>query len=163
MDEGYAESLASASSFDEIFELVKKVVSKRLGMRRAGLGLILMDLPNDVGAFHYIGSNTIVLNRSLLDAISKLSGSKVELNSYIFVVLLHEYLHSLGITDEFHVRTLVESIVREAFGEEHPAMEFVRKPLDAIYPKLRLLGSGSVGEDIEVVKDFDMENARYIS
>lgn len=163
MKKEYSERLALASSFDEIFELVKKIVSEELGMRRAGLGLILMDLPSHVGAFHYIGSNVIVINRSLLDAISKLSKDKIEINSYVFVVLLHEYLHSLGITDELYVRALVEKIVKEFFGEEHPTNEFIKKPIDVIYPKLKLLSTNSIGENVEVVKDFDTENAKYIS
>lgn len=159
----YVEKLASASSFDDIFRLVKQIVKRELGLRRAGLALILMDLPNDVGAFHYIGSNTIVLNKRILDVISRSSSSKIELNSYIFVVLLHEYLHSLGIYDELKIRALVESIVKDAFGENHPAMEFATKLPEVIYPKLKLLEKRSAGGDVEIVRDFDTENTKYIS
>lgn len=159
----YIERLASAESFDGVFDVVKKAVRDVLSLHRAGLGLILMDMPNNVGAFHYIGSNVIAVNKSLLDAVSKLAEDKVELNSYIFVVLLHEYIHSLGMTDELQVRSLVERVVRETLGEEHPTMLFATRPLDRIYPQVRQLGPGSVGERVEIVKDFDMESARYIS
>ncbi len=58
--------LASAEGFDEVFELVKKAVDQVLGIHRAGLSLVLGDIPNQVGAYHEMGSNAIVMNRNLV-------------------------------------------------------------------------------------------------
>ena len=41
--------LASAGGFDDVFELVKKAVDQSLGIHRAGLSLVLGDIPNNVG------------------------------------------------------------------------------------------------------------------
>jgi len=38
----------------------------------------------------------VVLNRTLLRTIETLARSKEEVNSYVFMVLAHEYIHSLA-------------------------------------------------------------------
>jgi hypothetical protein len=68
--------------------------------RRGGLMLYLANLPPQIGALHQVGSNSIVLNRLVLKAIESLAKSRRELNSFIYTILLHEYLHSLGYIDE---------------------------------------------------------------
>ena len=57
--------------------------------------LLLADLPLRLGAFHGVGTNSIVMNRTLLDRIVKSGHSRLEVNSFIYSILLHEYLHSL--------------------------------------------------------------------
>ncbi len=84
--------------------------------------LILDDLPLNVGAYHVVGSNAIIVNRRVLEVVKQRSKNREEVNSYLFVVLMHEYLHSLGLTDEAEVRSLVRRITVEMLGEEHPAV-----------------------------------------
>lgn len=162
MRKEFREKLAGARGFGEIFELVKRSVREVLGLHRAGLELVLMDLPNAVGAFHQIGSNLIVMNRSLLEGLAHLVKNRVEVNSYVFVVLLHEYLHSLGFMDEEEVRVLVKRVVRETLGEDHMAYHMADASIYELYPELKMLGPGEVGKETKLVKDFDRENTHYI-
>jgi len=61
------------------------------------------------------------MNRALIDRVVESQVALNEMKSFIYSVLLHEYLHSLGICDELKVRRLTYQISREALGEEHPA------------------------------------------
>ena len=121
----YVKSLDQSRDFSDIFLLVKKTVKETLGEARVGLMLVLADLPSQIGAFHEIGSNAIVLNRKLLNAFIKSGKSFREIHSYIYTILLHEYLHSLGHLDEHSVRELSYRITKEVLGENHPATQFV--------------------------------------
>jgi len=66
-----AEQLDSSENFGDVFEIVKRSVKDQLGKERAGLMLVLADLPMHLGAFHGVGTNSIVMNRALLDRIVK--------------------------------------------------------------------------------------------
>ncbi len=154
--------LAEAESFGEIFSLVKRAVEETLGLRRAGLELALMELPNMVGGVHQVGTNTIILNKTIIEALARLVKSRLELNSYIFMVLLHEYIHSLGFLEEEEVREIVRKVIRSILGEDHPAYEMALKPIFELYPELSSLGPGSIGDKAEIVKDFDREGIHYI-
>ncbi|MBS7623664.1 hypothetical protein KEJ39_08360 [Candidatus Bathyarchaeota archaeon] len=123
----YAKRLDESRDFADVFTLVKRAVKETLAQARAGLMLVLADLPLQVGAFHEVGSNTIVLNRRLLGAVMRSCKSTLEINSYVFAVLLHEYLHSLGHVDEREVRELSFQVARSCLGEDHPAMNFLVK------------------------------------
>lgn len=157
-----AERLARNLSFDEIFELVKKTVEKSLRKHRAGLTLVLNELPNAIGAYHEVGSNLIVMNRTILDAVAALGKTKEELNGFIFSILLHEYLHSLGYLDETEVRKLVYHIVEENLGRDHVATRMAGLGIVEIYPELRYLGEGAVGQKPEIIKNFDKSSMSYI-
>jgi hypothetical protein len=121
----YIEMLDKSKDFQEIFSLVKKAVKKTVNEARVGLMLVLASLPERIGAYHEIGSNAIVLNRRLLDAVIKSGKSFREINSYIFTILLHEYLHSLGHLDEHQVKEISYKVTSNILGENHPATNFV--------------------------------------
>jgi len=157
-----SEEVERAEGFEELFRLVKRVVEEKLGLRRAGLMLVLGEIPNHILAFHAVGSNMIVMNRQVLELLEKLNRPRKEVNSYIFTVLLHEYLHSLGYIDEREVRWLVKAVIRESLGREHPAYSLATQPLSAVFPEVASLGPGGVGQDFKIVRDFDRENATYI-
>lgn len=159
---GLAEALEGAEGLEEIFKLVKRVVEERLGLRRAGLMLVLGEIPNYILAFHAVGSNTIVMNGPVLEAIAKLKRPKREVNSYVFTVLMHEYLHSLGYLDEREVRWLVRAVIRESLGTGHPAYSLATRPLLEVFPEVASLGPGGMREKFEIIRDFDRENATYI-
>ncbi len=154
-------NLENAKNFQEIFKIVKKSVKKVLGRERAGLMLVLADLPLHVGAFHGIGSNSIVMNRRLLEAVEERNGTKLEINSYIFMILLHEYLHSLGCVDERVTKRLVYEISIEVFGEGHPATKMAIDGLAKLVnnPSARSLQNGRYPE---IVKEFDPSYKSYI-
>jgi len=121
-------ALSSSEGFDPIFEMVKTATERTLGRHRAGLTLVLGDIPNDVGAYHQMGSNTIVMNRNLLRIVEKLSRTRSKRNSYVFMILLHEYLHSLGFTSDRQVRSLGKQISDEFLGRRHMASEMAVRP-----------------------------------
>lgn len=87
------EKLDEAMGFDEIFGLVKHVVESKLGLRRAGLMLILSEAPSFILAYHEVGSNSIVLNKLVLKALQRINRPKREVNGYIFTVLLLSLIH----------------------------------------------------------------------
>ncbi len=84
------ERLDQCQDFGDVFELVKKSAEHSLGRRRAGLMLYLAKLPNHIGAFHTMGTNGIVMNRTTLDMITHGARSLREINSYVYSILLHE-------------------------------------------------------------------------
>ena len=155
--------LESCNGFGDVFEVVKRAVQKSLGMRRAGLTLVLGDIPTHIGAYHVMGSNTIVLNRTLYEAVSSLASGRTELNAYLFAILTHEYLHSLGITEEMMVRQLVQKVGEECLGPEHPAVVMASRGIWNVYPGLQGLRGAESPPDYEVVKDFDTSSMPYIA
>ena len=158
--ENFTEHLDRCRDYGDLFELVKRLVKRKLGRERAGLMLYLGNLPLHIGAFHGVGSNGIVINKRLLNLIS--FDSATEINSYIFTLLLHEYLHSLGYMDERHVRRLVYEICKEAFGEEHPATKFaISLPRSKIIPSKPHLDEKD--NELEIIKDFERSHVSYIS
>jgi len=159
----YSEELDRCENFGDVFELVKKSVKDSLGQWRAGLMLYLADLPMYIGAFHGVGSNAIVMNRRLLDLTVKSSRSRREINSYVFYILLHEYLHSLGYIEEDKVRRLVHAVAERTFGEEHPATQMAVTGPAAILSRIHRPVEEPSGSDVEIVRDFDRSNQTYFS
>jgi hypothetical protein len=154
--------LAHAESFDRIFEMVKTATEESLGRHRAGLTLVLGDIPNSVGAYHQMGSNTIVMNRNLLKIVQKLSRSKARVNSYVFMILLHEYLHTLGFESDKQVRDLSQQISRRFFGGRHLAGDMAVKPLDRFFPDLPKFVAFRDKGAYETVHRFDSSSTPYI-
>lgn len=156
----YSEQLDKADGYGEIYNIVKNTVEERLGLHRAGLTLVLMDLPQHVLGMHQMGSNAIVMDKKILDAIDTYSSSRVERNSYIFVVLLHEYLHSFNIASEGRVRSLVLDVVEYAFGKDHPVHYAALNPLSLFENKpIMIRHSPSIPS---VIRDFDRESMPFI-
>jgi hypothetical protein len=155
-------ALASASGFDTIFEMVKAATERSLGRHRAGLTLVLGDIPNNVGAYHQMGSNTIVMNRNLLKIVQKLSKSKTRANSYIFMILLHEYLHTLGFESDERVRVMSRQISSAFFGGRHLAGDMAVRPLDQFFPDLPKFAAFRDKGMYETVHRFDSSSTPYI-
>jgi hypothetical protein len=154
--------LTSAKNFDEVFTLVKTATEQALGIHRAWLSLVLGDIPNTVGAYHEMGSNAIVMNRNLLKVVQRLSRSKAHVNSYVFMTLLHEYLHALGYADDRQVRELGREIADLFFGPKHPAAEMATSPLDRFFPGLPNFHGFRDKGLYESVPGFDRSSTPYI-
>tara|TARA_B100001971_G_scaffold184386_1_gene182941 strand:+ start:441 stop:848 length:408 start_codon:yes stop_codon:yes gene_type:complete len=123
-------------NLDDIFILVKSV-EITLGQHRVDLMLVLTDLPNTISTYHALGSNYIIMNCIILNAVSTLVKSKVELSSFVFSVLTYEYLHALGYIDEEKVRNLVFRVNEENLGRDHPATRVSSQGIVEIYPELK--------------------------
>ena len=158
----FAEKISNLKDFDETFELVKTVVLHKFKLHRAGLSLILQMMPSSLGAYHMLGSNAIVVNTYLLTQLKNIVKSTEEYNSYVFMVLLHEYLHSLGIVDENTVRQMTFDLCSWMLGNDHTATNMAKNGPSAMYPELRSSIQSQFGRDFQVVKNFDRTNQTYI-
>jgi hypothetical protein len=163
--------LETSENFGDIFEIVKKSVKQQMGMERAGLMLVLADLPMHLGAFHGVGSNQIVMNRALLDRIVAAGHPRIRVNAFVYSILLHEYLHSLGVIDEAEVRRLVNEISLKTFGPNHPAAEIAARGPWSLIREHGFVDTGvAQGPEVdmkqrrvELITDFDRSDRNYIS
>src|SRR6476661_8543210 len=150
----YQNKLLSVKNFNDAFELVKSAVDDQFKMHRAGLSLVLQVLPTQLGAYHVLGSNMIIMNKRILDII-KSKKSLLEYNSYLFMVLCHEYLHSFGIMDEIHVRRMTYNLCQSLLGEGHSASLMARDQPWKVFPELQLDQTNKFGNTFEIIKNFD--------
>lgn len=164
MDEAEAnrKRLDNAQGYSEIWEVVKDTVKTVLGKQRRGMMLFLDDMPLRLGAYHPLGTNNIVLNRALVQIVEATATSKKLLNAFVYTLLLHEYLHTLGYVAETEVRPLVYRVSKACFGEEHIATRLAELGPWSILQGLPLDALRAPKQVIEIVKDFETSNQRYI-
>ena len=143
-------------------KLSKIQPKKSLGEYRVGLMLYLDNLPLQVGAYHPVGSNAIVMNRTLLQIVESTAKSKNVVNAFVYTILLHEYLHALGYLEENTVRPLVYKISNESFGEEHIAPHLARLGPWSILKGLPLDEIEAPKRVVEIVKDLEKQDQKYI-
>lgn len=158
-DPGLDSRLQSAKDLPDIFEVVKYAVRKSTGKERAGLMLGLANLGGGpqgfVGAFYPIATNIIVMNSLPLRRVRETDPALYK--PYVFHILLHEYLHTLGIIDEAATRQKAYEISVMTFGKEHPVTQLAAD-LSKFVPKLVYPVFGwQPTEDfqLELVKGFD--------
>ena len=166
MQTDYRSRLDAAKSLPDIFELVKSLVLKSMNRSRGGLMLGIANLGNNpqgyFGGFFTTGSNVIVLNKIPLERIME---TRPELyKPYVFHVLLHEYIHSLGFLDESDVKSRVLEITRKALGEDHLATQIAADARffikDLAYPGVSWKPDD---EGLELVEGFDRSSVSYIA
>jgi len=161
----YKKSLETAKNFPDIFDLVKKVVKNYLNADQAGLLLGLSDLGayghSYLGAFYSFDANTIVINKRPLNKLKKTSPDLY--NPYVFHVLLHEYIHSLGVVEEDQAKTLAYEITQKYFGKNHLATQ-IAFDLGKFLPNLTFGDDFEPPEDmsIEFISGIDRDNTNYI-
>lgn len=161
----FGQRLEKAGTLADIFEVVKAAVEKRMRRSRAGLMLGLANLGNSphgwFGAFYPVGTNIIVMNNVPMQRIRETDPSLFK--PYVFHVLLHEYLHSLGFLDEQQVREMALDISRHIFGEDHPATRIAADPMsffpNLVYPSVNWQPENV---NIELVDGFDRSSVSYI-
>lgn len=112
-----------------------------------------------IGAFHPVGSNVIVMNKAPLKIIE--ASKRNILKAYVFHVLLHEYLHTLGVLNERHTELFTYDVNLQLFGRSHEAtmMSF---NFDRILPEIILPGFALMPREqtIDILDDF--EKTSYI-
>jgi len=154
--------LDSAEGYSQVWEIVKDTVQVSLGKHRGGMMLFLDDLSLQLGAYHPLGTNNVVLNRALVEIVEAATRSKRLVNAFVYVLLLHEYLHALGYVPEVQVRPLVYEVAKASFGEDHVATQLAKQgpwellkgvPLSALEGRRRVM---------EIVKDFEKTSEGYI-
>jgi hypothetical protein len=153
--------LDQARNYDDVFAVVRESVRRVLGRERVGLGLGLSELPAQIGAYWQVTGNIIVLNERLIRVLDA-TEPQAQRTAYLYVVILHEYLHSLGFLDERTDRQIVSRVASQALGEDHAAARLARGDLWEIFPQLRGAGTGD-GQRVKIVRGFDSESTnRYI-
>ncbi len=156
---GFEHVLDRTADYDRVFRVVRDAVHRELGLERPGLGLGLSNLPPSIGAYWQVTGNLIVLNEGLVQAMRANASSPLELNSFVYVILAHEYLHSLGYLDEGAVRKVTARVTRAAFGADHPATRMAEGDLWQLYPFLAYAPGGN-GQRIKVVRGFDLASTQ---
>jgi hypothetical protein len=154
-----ARVLEANADYDTVFRVVRGAVHQVLGIERPGLGLGLSDLPPYVGAYWQVTGNLIVLNEGLVAAMRANAQNPLEFNSFVYVILAHEYLHSLGYLDETAVRRVTAHVTRAAFGADHPATRMAEGDLWRLYPFLAYAPGGR-GRRLKVVSRFDLSSTQ---
>ena len=158
----FAHALDAPADYDTVFRVVRNAVRGVLGIERPGLGLGLSNLPPQLGAYWQVTGNLIVMNEGLVNAMRANARSPTELNSFLYVILAHEYLHSLGYLDEGAVREVTARVTRTAFGADHVATHMAEGDLWRLYPFLAYAPGGN-GRRLKVVTKFDLDTTdRYI-
>jgi hypothetical protein len=152
-------TLEGNADYDAVFRVVRGAVHYVLGIERPGLGLGLSNLPPYVGAYWQVTGNLIVLNEGLVQAMRANATSPLEFNSFVYVILAHEYLHSLGYLDERAVRKVTAQVTRAALGPDHPATRMAEGDLWRLFPFLAYAPTGN-GQRLKVVSRFDLASTQ---
>jgi len=158
----YHSRLENAEGYGEVWEIVKATAKSSLNERRVGMMLFLDNLPLLLGAYHSLGTNNIVLNRALVNIVEAASKSKRLINSFVYVLLLHECLHALGRPREAQVRPLIYKISRESFGQDHITTQLAELGPWSILEGIPLDTMDVPKRVIEIVKDFEKVDKKYI-
>lgn len=158
----FCSMIDSADGFKEVWEIVKETVKVFLGKERLRMLLFLDDMPLNLGAYHQLGTNNIVLNRSLLNIVETVTKSKKLVNAFVYSILTHEYLHSLGHVSEVEVRSLVYDISKHCFGEKHIATSLAEKTPWSLLKGIPLNEMKLPKSPMELIKDLEKPNHSYI-
>lgn len=154
--------LDKADGYGEVWNIVKDSVASALHKRRSGMMLFLDDLPIQLGAYHPVGTNNIVLNRTLIQIVQAAKESKTLINALIYNLLLHEYLHALGEYSELEVRRLVVEVAQKCFGKEHVASAIAEKSPWALLKGIPLEAISPRGHVMEIVRNFEKTDSYVV-
>lgn len=155
----------------QIFIQVKSDVKQIIGKHRAGLSLGLAKLGikngNFIGGLFFYPGTEIIMN---VDPILILMSSQPEyiVKAYVYHVLLHEYIHSLGLLDEYQCRKLVLEISKRIFKDDHhPIIKIALEGIGIYLPNLQMLYIPPMrkteGLIIEYLSNFDEHGLTYYS
>lgn len=152
----------------ETFEQVKESVRRTEKRSRAGLMLGLQEMGSTlngfIGGYYPVDSNIIVLNRTPLRRIEETDLHL--LKPYSFHVMLHEYIHSLGILDEEATRKKTYDVSMACFGKDHIITE-LSKDMTKFLPNLvyPVYGwSPQQAAPVEIIRGFDRSSTQqYIA
>jgi len=153
-----------------IFKRVKSDVRKIYKRHRAGLSLGLVEMGiykgGFIGGMHFPPGTDIVMNKTPLKIILKEQPYEI-VWAYIYHILLHEYIHSLGVLDEQQCRNITLRISEKIFKENnHPAIILAKNGIATFFPNLPLIYAPPDLKpelQIEYIYNFDQESYDYIS
>ncbi len=157
----FRHNLETAETYAEVWQTVKDTVEFSLHKRRSSMMLFLDDLPLQLGAYHPLGTNNIVLNRVLVEIVEASISTKRVVNALVYNLLLHEYLHALGELSETKVRYTVVEVAQTCFGEKHIATEIAQKSPWVLLQSVPLQAVNAPNRVMQIVKDFE-KAGKYI-
>ncbi|MFX1379423.1 MAG: hypothetical protein ACFFA4_10055 [Promethearchaeota archaeon] len=155
----------------KIFQKVKKDVKVVYGRHRAGLSLGLVEMGmyrgGFIGGMHFNPGTDIVMNKTPLEIILEEQPYEI-VWAYTYHILLHEYIHSLGILNEQLCRTITLRISEKVFKEtDHPAIILAKNGIGAYFPNMPLIYAppdlNPDGIPIEYIHNFDLDSYDYYS
>jgi hypothetical protein len=162
----YLDAYEAAVTLPDMFEVVKDLVECELGRHRAGLMLGFVDLGLShggfVGAYFVVGGNAIVINRQALAAIQSRQPDLEK--PYQFYLLLHEFLHAVGILDEAECRGTAAALSARALGDRHMVTR-ISRDFGAMFRNIIQPGYGYLPPEdtsIEFIPGFDRSSVNYI-
>ena len=159
--EKFRKSLETADNYAEVWQTVKDTVEFALGKRGGSMMLFLDDLPLQLGAYHPIGTNNIVLNRALVEIVEASEKSKRLVNALTYNLLLHEYVHAMGEYSEVEVRRLVVAVAKKCFAEGHTATKIAKKSPWVLLKNIPVAAINAPKRVMEIVTDFE-KTSKYI-
>ena len=159
--QGYRRRLETSANYGDVWEIVKDTVEFALHKRRSGIMLFLDDLPVQLGAYHPVGTNNIVLNRVLVQIVEAAVESKRVVNALVYNLLIHEYLHTLGDLSEVAVRNVVVEVAKKCFGEDYIVTQVAVKSPWSLLKGIPLEGVSVPKRFMEIVKNFEKTD-KYI-
>lgn len=162
----FPQRLREARDLPDIFEIVKKAVYLSKKGHRSGIMLGLADLGAGkhqwIGGYHVITSNGIIMNSRPIEHIKEFNSEL--LKPYEFVILTHEYIHTLGIIDESKCREMTYDVSLELFGYDHLVTKMA-KNMAQFLPYIQTAEYGWMppqDPNIYYVRGFDRSSASYI-
>ena len=158
----------------EIFETVKDDVRKIYDRHRAGLRLGLAEMGmfqgGFIGGMHFYPGTDIVMNISPLKIILEEKTDDIIIWAYTYHVLLHEYIHSLGIGIYYEkdCQTNALYISEKIFKDKnHWAVKIAKYGIGVAIPDLEIKTDEHNwrpdSKSIEYVDGFDRESQSYFS
>jgi len=158
----YRSRLERAESYGDVWDVVKDTVEFSIHKKRVGMMLFLDDLPIQLGAYHPIGTNNIVLNRVLVQIVEASVESKSVVNALVYNLLTHEYLHALGEYSEIDVRGMVYQIAKKCFGEDYVVTTVAKKSPWVLLQGIPLEAINAPRRVMEIVKDFEKTDSYVV-
>ncbi len=159
--EKFRTDLETSETYAEVWQTVKDTADFSLHKRRGSMMLFLDDLPLQLGAYHPLGTNNIVLNRVLVEIVEASITAKRAVNALVYNLLLHEYLHALGELSEAEVRRKLVKVAQTCFGEKHIATVIARKSPWVLLQNIPLQTINAPKRVMQIVKNFE-KTGKYI-
>jgi len=157
----FRKDLEAAESYADVWRIVKDTAGFALKKQRGNMMLFLDDLPLQLGAYHPVGTNNIVLNRTLVEIVETQEKSKVVVNSLVYNLLLHEYLHAMGEYSETEVRRLVVVVATKCFGRRHTVTNAARKSPWVLLKDIPIAAINAPKRVMQIVRDFE-KTSKYV-
>ncbi len=128
-------SISKQPDIHMILYSVRKAIRDYFGRDPGNAGVAFVKTRRDVLGYVEWGSRVIKINSDAYRNFIDMEGIDASAE-YLFVVVLHEYLHIMGIFDEREVRRISMDIVERVFGRNSRASRIAERladPRDLIF------------------------------